>query len=433
MTTTDFEISTQLLDFINNSPSQYHATENSAIYLTKHGFTELQFYAKWNLIPCGKYFVRRNMSTLVAFVVGTEPLAEQGFRIVASHTDSPGFKVKPQPDQFTNSHYHKLNTEVYGGPIFSTWLDRPLSLAGRVSLRSANPLTPNNKLLRIAHPLLVIPNLAIHLNRDINDGKSFNAQIDMLPILGQIGDQFAHRSLSRIIADELNVAATDVIDFDLHLYDTQPGSIVGANSEFISSARLDNLAMVHASLLALATSTPAKATNLISLFDNEEIGSQTKQGAGAPILKQIMQRIVSNLGGSDEDYFRALHHSFMISADMAHAVHPNFPEKHDPNLRPEINKGPVVKVHAGQKYTTDSDSSAVYEMICQEAEIPYQKFVNRSDLRGGSTLGCISATHVDIRSVDIGNPMLSMHSIRELAGTSDHKYIVKSFECLFKI
>ena len=412
-----------LVQFLNQSPSQYHATESAAEMLRQHGFTELQLTEAWHVQPGGKYFVQRNQSALFAFVLGTGKLADYGIRMVAAHTDSPGFKLKTRSEFTASGNYRKLNTEVYGGPILHTWLDRPLSVAGRVSLRSDNPLWPNNRLVRIDEPLLVIPNLAIHMQREVNDGKAYNPQTELLPLFGQAdqGEGFMH-----ILARELDCKPEDILDYDLHLFELEPAQLVGGAKEFISSGRLDNLAMIHAGLTALVQARPQTATQLMICFDNEEIGSQTKQGAGSTVLRQLVERLVELQGGSREDYHRALYQSFMVSADMAHAVHPNYPEKHDPVNRPEMNRGPVIKIHGAQKYTSDADSVAVFEMVCQKAGVPYQKFVNRSDMRSGGTLGSISSAQLDVRSVDIGNPMLAMHSVRELAGTADHAYLIQA-------
>ncbi len=428
------ELALELIDFINNSPTQYHAVKEVKKQLITKGFSELKLTDEWQIEKGGKYFVSRNESSVFAFTIGTGDIAQDGFRFIAAHTDSPNFKIKTQPDIKAEGGYHKLNTEVYGGPIFHTWLDRPLSVAGRVSLKSERALWPTNRLVKINKPILYIPNLAIHLNREINEGKAYNPQIDMLPIMGQINENLpSERTFYNILADELKVEPDQILDFDLHLFEDTKGCLVGANEEFISSGRLDNLAMIHAGLTAITNSTPQEATNVLVCFDNEEIGSQTKQGAGSPVLRQILERIVEKLSNKREDYYRALYHSFMISADMAHAVHPNQPDKHDPITRPQLNQGPVIKIHGSQKYTSDGDSVATYEMICQEADVPYQKFVNRSDMRSGGTLGSISSGQVDVRSVDIGNPMLAMHSVREMAGTLDHLYICKTFDILYNL
>lgn len=428
------EFARQLIDFIYDSPSSFHVVNNVKDKLLKEGFRELDIRERWNVQKGRKYFTIKNDSVIVAFTVGSGDIEKDGFRLIGSHTDSPSFRIKPNPEITVENTYLKLNTEVYGGPILNTWLDRPLSIAGRVSLKSDNPLYPETRLINIDKPITIIPNLAIHMNRNINEGVKLSKQKDMLPLLSMIDKEFEKDNyLLKLLAEKLQVDINDIIDFDLFLYEFEKGSIIGLNEEFISCGKLDNLAMVHASIEALISSDISRATNVAVCFDNEEIGSTTKQGADSPMLRSILERIVYGLGRDKEDFYRALYSSFMISSDMAHAVHPNVAQKHDPTNRPMLNKGPVIKINANQSYTTDSDSDTVYELICRRAEVPVQKFVNHSDERGGSTIGPISSSHLDIRSVDIGSPMLAMHSIRELGGVLDHYYITKSFEEFYKI
>jgi aspartyl aminopeptidase len=331
------------------------------------------------------------------------------------------------------NHYIKLDTETYSGPILSTWMDRPLSVAGRVTLKGGDLLNPVTRLVNIKKPILIIPNLAIHMNRNMNQGIELNKQKDMLPLMALVNESLEKGNyLIDTIAKELNVEFKEILDFDLFLYEYEKGTIMGLNDEFISSPRMDDLGMVHAGITAIAKSEAANSTNVMVCFDNEDVGSSSKQGAGSPLLSGILERIVLVMGGDRQDYFRAIAKSFMISADMAHAVHPNVVEKHDPQNRPLINKGPVIKISANIKYTTDSNSAAVYAGICKQAGVPVQYFVNRSDEAGGSTIGPITAAHLNIRSVDIGNPSLAMHSVRELGGVMDHTYVTKSFEEFFK-
>lgn len=424
----------ELIDFIYDSPSNFHVVENIKDKLNKKGFKELNIRDRWNIEKGGKYYIVKNGTAIISLVIGQGEIEEDGFRIIGAHTDAPTFRIKPSPEILVENNYLKFNVEAYGGPILSTWLDRPLGLAGRVSLKAQNPLYPATRLLNINRPVLIIPNLAIHMNRKVNEGVELNKQKDMLPLVSLINEEFSKNNfLIKLIAKELNVEADEIIDFDIFLYEFEKGSIVGLNNDFISCGRLDDLAMVHAGIEAIGECNPSNATNVMVCFDNEEVGSSTKQGADSPMLRTVLERVVYALGKDKEDFFRALYSSFIISADMAHALHPNHTDVHDPTNRPIINKGPVIKINANQAYTTDSNSSAVYEMICEKAEIPVQKFVNRSDLRGGSTIGPISSTHIDIPSVDIGNPMLSMHSIRELGGVLDHYYIKKSFDEFYKI
>lgn len=418
-----------LIDFIYESPTAFHAVETIKNILNKSGFDELKETEKWNLKAEGKYYVIKNNSAITAFVMGRESTVTNGFKIVGAHTDSPTFRIKPRAEMTSEGSYLKLNTEVYGGPILNTWMDRPLSIAGRVVLKSNNSLKPNCRLLNIKKPILIIPNIAIHMNREANKGFEINAQKHTLPLVGMINDKLSKEDfLLRTIASELKVDISEILDFDLFLYEYEKGCIMGINDEFISSGRLDDLAMVHAGLEGLINSQPSSATNVLACFDNEEIGSTTKQGADSIFLSSILERIVEKDEIGKEAYFRALANSFIISSDLAHAVHPNWEEKTDPTNRPVINKGPAIKTSANFSYTTDAYSSAIYERICREESIPIQKFVNRSDSRGGSTIGPISWSHVNIPSVDIGTPVLAMHSIRELGGVDDHYYITKSFK-----
>lgn len=430
----ELEFAQNLIDYIYDSPTAFHAVANVKKDLCKEGFVEIKEEEKWNLEKGGKYFVTKNDSALTAFVVGRGEVEENGFKIIGAHTDSPSFRIKPAPEMVVDNTYVRLNTEVYGGPILNTWMDRPLGVAGRVTLRSENILYPETKLVNINKPIMIIPNLAIHMNRDINTGFELNKQKDTLPLLSLVNEELEKNNyLMSAIAKELSIELKQIIDFDLFLYEYEKGSIIGLNNEFISSSRLDDLAMVHAGMIALVRVPAVEATNVLVCFDNEEVGSSTKQGADSNMLVNILERITISLGKNREDFLRAISKSFIISADNAHAVHPNSPEKNDPTNKPYINKGPVIKISASQSYTTDSNSDAVYELLCEKAGVSVQKFVNRSDARGGSTIGPISSTHLNIRSVDIGNPTLAMHSIRELGGVMDHTYVTKSFEEFYKI
>ncbi len=424
----------ELLEFLNGCPSSFHAVENIEKNLKEKGFEKLDLRKKWKIKKEGKYFVTRNESALIAFVVGNGEIEEEGFRLIGAHTDSPTFKIKPNPEMVVENNYLKLNTEVYGGPILNTWFDRPLSLAGKVVLKSNNILKPEYKLLNINKPIMIIPNLAIHMNNKVNEGVKLNTQTQTLPLLSMVNEKFEKNNyLLKLISEKLDVAPEEILDFELFLYEYEKGSIIGLNDEFISCGRLDNLSMVHAGIKALIESEVGKATNVMICFDNEEVGSMTKQGANSPMLRTILERIMFSLGKNREDFFRGLYNSFIISADAAHGIHPNYKEQHDPTNRPIINKGPVIKISANQSYTSDSFSTAVYENICRAAKVPVQKFVNRSDKRGGSTIGPISSSHLDISSVDIGNPLLAMHSVRELGGVMDHYYIYKSFLKFYEI
>ena len=425
----------ELLDFINGSPTNFHAILSIKKRLLENGFKQLFSGDAWKIERGGKYFVTKNHSSLFAFIPGSGDIAANGFKLVCAHSDSPTFRIKPKAEMIVEGKYLKLNTEVYGGPIMYTWFDRPLSLAGRVLLRSDNPLKPAVQFVNFNRPLLLIPHLAIHFNRAVNDqGNPLSKQKDMLPVLGMINEHFEKENfLLKLIAEEMQVSPADILDFDLTLYNVEKGCLAGLNEEFISCGKLDDLAMAHAGLQALINSKECSRTKILAVFDNEEVGSGTKQGAGSPILRTIIERMVFALGGSQEDLHRAIHNSFMISADMAHALHPNYPEKHDPTNHPLINGGPVIKINANQKYVTDGDSAAVFENICRMADVPCQTFVNHSDMVGGSTLGNILLSQMEMRGVDIGNPMWGMHSVRETGGTLDHHYVIKAFTTFYNI
>lgn len=425
------EFANDLIDFISFSPSAFHATRNIKAALLRKGFKELSLTEEWTIEKEGKYFVSQNDTSLVTFVVGMGQPETDGFRIIAAHTDSPCIKIKPQPEISTNG-YLKLNTEVYGGAILNTWFDRPLSVAGRVAIKSKNPFRPEIRQFNAKRPLLVIPNLAIHFNRNVNNGAAIDPQKHVQPLITCVKSPLENSNyLVDIISAELNTSPDNILDFDLTLYDTEKGCLVGANNEFILSPKLDNLSMIHAAMESLFSSPNINATQIVACFDNEEVGSHTKQGAGSPFLKNVLERIIYKLNGDKEEYMRAVYNSFLISADPAHAVHPNYADVSCPTNRPIINHGPVIKYNASQKYTTDADSAAVFAALAQMAGSPIQRFTNRSDLAGGSTLGSILSSQIDIRSVDVGTPMLAMHSARELCGVYDHFNIKNIFKEFF--
>ena len=414
-----------LLEYIDRSPTPFHAVTGLAQMLEKHGFAQLDEKDSWDLSPGGKYYVTRNTSSLAAFVLGAKPPETSGFKIIGAHTDSPNLRLKPDP-VYEKHGYAQLGVEVYGGVLLSTWTDRDLSLAGRVILRSQETC-----LLKIDRPLLRIPQLAIHLNRSVNEkGLILNQQTHLPPILslGKSKD-----GLKDLIAKEIKHRPGDIVGMELSLYDIQPGAFAGLNREFLLAPRLDNLASCHAATQALLQSTEKDpATRALVFYDNEEVGSETAQGSGSPFLKDILERILLRSNKPREAFLRAIARSTLISADMAHAVHPNYPELHDPNHMPTINNGPVIKANAGQRYATDGKTGAYFEMLCERAGVKAQKFVMRSDLACGSTIGPITAANLGIRTVDAGNPMLSMHSAREMAGVKDHWDIIKVFKEFFR-
>ncbi len=424
------DIAHDMLTFIKESPSCYQVIENAQKQLKEDGYVELFETEEWELSLGGKYYLKRNDSSMIAFHIPQE--MPRGFHMIASHSDSPGFKLKEAPEITVEEQYVKLNVEKYGGMIMSTWLDRPLSVAGRVVVKNDDKTgikTVISKPVMIDEDLLIIPNVAIHMNRDVNKGMEFNAQTDMLPLYGGIESE---DSFMELIAEAAGVDKEKILGSDLFLYNREDGRICGAEDEFICAPRLDDLACVYASLQAMRQSEPKEYMNVLVLYDNEEVGSMTRQGASSTFLKDTIQRISEAFTLTKGDCCRLLADSFLISADNAHAVHPNHPEKSDPTNRPYLNGGIVIKYHGSQKYTTDAISSAVMKEICKQAEVPYQTYANRSDITGGSTLGNISATQVPVNSVDIGIAQLAMHSAYETAGSKDIEYMIKAMSHFYQ-
>lgn len=428
------KLALELVDFLYDSPSACHGVKATQKILDENGFVEIKETDKWDLQAKGKYYVIKNDSALIAFEVGTGDIEETGLRLIGAHTDVPGFRIKPNPQMISEGKYVKLNTEVYGGPILHTWFDRPLSIAGKVSLKGASPLKPETRLVNINKPLLIIPSLAIHMNREVNEGFKINRQVDTLPLLGLINDKLEKEDyLMNILAEELKVNKEDILNFELGLYEYEKGMLIGMNEELISSGRFDDLWMVYAGIKALVDSRENEATKVMICIDNEEIGSLTAEGANSTLLNNILERIALGLGKDREGYYRALANSIMISADLAHAVHPNLGDKHDPTNRPVLEGGPVLKVAASGSYSTDSFNGAVFAGVCEAAGVPFQKFVNRSDVRGGTTIGPVTAANLTIPVIDMGAPVLGMHSIRELASVKDNYYTIKAFTEFFSV
>lgn len=428
----------RLLSFLDASPVNFLAVKNLTEELQQHGYHRIDTTEALGTVKAGdKFFVTKNDSSIYAFQIGRKPLAETGFHMICAHCDSPTFRIKPHAEIDCEGGIVKLNTEVYGGPIMSTWFDRPLTLAGRVIVKSKDVMTPTTLLLHVKRPLLQISNLAIHFNRQVNDGVKLSRQKDVLPILGIINDELEKGNLlMNIILEELNkqqtVAREDILDFDLYLADATPACTFGAHNELISSGRLDDLSMCFAGLEALLASQPTDTTQVLAIFDNEETGSQTKQGAGSPFLSYMLKRIALAQGGTEEAYYQAVERAFMISADNAHAWHPNYSEKYDPTNHPMLGGGPVIKFNAAQKYASDAYSASVFTGLCKKAGVPCQRFVNHSDVAGGSTLGNILASSIPLRGVDMGNAILAMHSCRETGSTADHEFCVKVFTQFYK-
>lgn len=423
----------RLLKFLDASPVNFLAARNIACELEQNGYRRLDPQQPLGELKAGdKVYVTKNDSSVYAFHLGRKPLAETGFHMICAHSDSPTFRVKPHAEMTGEGGLVRLNTEVYGGPILSTWFDRPLTLAGRVIVRGKDAMSPETMLMHVRRPLLQISNLAIHFNRQVNDGVKLSKQKDTLPLLGLINDELEQGNLlMNVIVEELSkqrpVSHEDILDFDLYLADTQPACTFGVHDEFISSGRLDDLSMCFAGLEALIAAPESDTTQVLAIFDNEETGSQTKQGAGSPFLASMLMRIARQQSGTEEAYWQAVERAFMISADNAHAFHPNYAEKYDPTNHPMFGGGPAIKFNASQKYASDAVSAAIFAEICRKAGVPCQRFVNHSDVAGGSTLGNILASTVPLRGVDMGNAILGMHSCRETGSVADHEYCVRAF------
>lgn len=414
----------ELFDFIQQSPSCFHVIENVKKQLTEQGFEELCENKNWQIKEGGKYFVTRNLSSVIAFKVPTKDF--KSFHIVASHSDSPTFKIKDHPEQMVKGKYVQLNTERYGGMIYSTWFDRPLSIAGRALVKTETGVA--TKLLNIDRDLLVIPNLAVHMDRTVNDGMKYNPQVNLLPLYG---DAASKDTFNKLVAEACGTAEENIISTDLFLYNRTAPTVWGAHNEYMSCAKLDDLECAFSSLKAFLKGENSQSISVCAIFDNEEVGSSTKQGANSTFMYDILNRINENLGRTEEQYHTAVASSFMLSADNAHALHPNHPAISDPTNPVYLNEGIVIKHNANQKYTTDAVSSAIFQKMCEEKNVPYQHFVNRSDVAGGSTLGNIANTHVSLNTVDIGMAQLAMHSSYETAGVLDLDYMIAGMEAFY--
>lgn len=413
----------ELLEFIDRGPTCFHVVAEISKALDSFGFLRLQETGRWHLEAGKKYYVTRNRSSLIAFYV---PEKIGGFHIAASHSDSPSFKIKEKPEISVENKYVKLNVEKYGGMLMAPWFDRPLSVAGRLMVREGERII--TRLVDVRKNLAIIPNLAIHMNRTINEGYKYNSQKDMLPLFGcgRTEEGFMKR-----IGEAAGVREEDIISHDLFLYPRVEGCIWGSENEYISSARLDDLACVFATLKGFLSSGNDRRASMLAVLDNEEVGSMTKQGAASDFMKSVINRICYERGMDEAGRYQCLASSFMVSADNAHAAHPNYMEKADPVNRPFMNEGIVIKYNANQKYTTDGVSAAVFKTICDRAGVPNQTFFNRSDIVGGSTLGNIANTQISLNTVDIGLAQLSMHSTYETAGTRDIEYLIQASEAFF--
>ncbi|HSR02513.1 MAG TPA: M18 family aminopeptidase [Methylophilaceae bacterium] len=413
-----------LLDFIDVSPSSWHAVKNTAAQLESNGYEALRESDPWRLKKNGCYYVCRDGASIIAFALGSKPLADSGFRIVGAHTDSPGLRLKPK-SAHSSQGIAQLGVEVYGGPIIATFTDRDLSLAGRVMVRNGDIIESHQ--IKLNQSIVRLPNLAIHMNREVNEkGLLLNKQTGLPLIFGFAADSAeAHRHLTQALANELAINPIDILTWDLAVYDTQKGSLWGVNQDFIANSQLDNLASCHAAITALLATEKPATTNICAFFDHEEVGSESATGAGGSFISDVIQRISAFYQASEEDRLRSFANSFFISADMAHAFHPNHPSAYEPEHHAKINQGPVIKTNANQRYSTTADTAARFIQLCKKANVPYQEYAHRTDLGCGSTIGPTIAAQLGMPTVDVGNPMWAMHSIRESAGVLDHGYMIE--------
>lgn len=416
---------TDFIDFVRRTPTAFHAVSEMSRMLEEAGFARLNECEAWQLAPGGRYYLTRNGSALLALRVPEGGFAP--FQIVSSHSDSPAFKLKPLAENEACGKYVRLNVERYGGMIMSTWLDRPLSIAGRAVVEDETGL--HSRLVDFSRDAALIPNMPIHFNRDINSGYNFNAQVDMIPLYG---DETAGGRLAQEVAACCGAKPEQIVASDLFMYNRAPGSVWGANNEYFSCGRIDDLECAYTSLCAFLEAAPQANTQVFAMFDNEEVGSSSKQGADSTLLGDVFHRVAAALGATDAQARAAMAASFMVSADNAHAVHPNHPETYDAQNRAFMNRGVVIKHSANQKYTTDAVSDAVFICICERAGVPVQHFANRSDLLGGSTLGSIANTQVSMNTVDIGLAQLAMHSAYETAGTKDVTYMIDALRAFYQ-
>lgn len=417
----------ELAAFIQNSPTPFHAVEQMAEILKREGFLPLAESERWEIHRGGRYYVTRNHSSILAFEVGND-VQDYGFQIAASHSDSPTFKVKERAEMTVKGHYTKLNTEGYGGMLCAPWFDRPLSLAGRAVVRTKDGI--QERLVKIDRDLLLIPSLAIHMNRKVNEGQKFNLQEDMLPLLS--ARELELDTVRKLIAEKLQIRPEHILGMDLFLYNRMKPSIWGLEEEFLSCPQLDDLQCAYASLKGFLKGKNPGGINVFACFDNEEVGSGTKQGAASTFLTDVLKRVNRALGKGEDDFCRAAASSFLLSCDNAHAVHPNYPQKTDEGNCAYLNEGIVIKSHAGQKYTSDGISTALFQEICRKAGVPVQYFANRSDMAGGSTLGNLAMAQMSMKAVDIGLPQLAMHSSYETSGIKDLVYLEQASEIFFR-
>lgn len=420
---TQLDFNQRLLSFIESSPTPFHATRSIASSLTQAGFTELDEAASWDLHQGKRYFIKRNDSSIIAFVYGKNDLLDSGIRMLGAHTDSPCLKVKPQPE-LNRKGYLQLGVEVYGGALLAPWFDRDLSLAGRVTYKTAENKI-ESALIDFKKAVLSIPSLAIHLDREVNNNRSINPQKDIVPVLLQLGQNQIAPNFKTILMEQLkreypHSTAVQILDFEMSLYDTQAPSLVGLQNDFIASARLDNLLSCYVGLQAILSACD-EVSSLLICTDHEEVGSTSCCGAKGPMLQQFLERLIPNA----ETRIRVIENSLMISADNAHGVHPNYIDRHDENHGPLLNRGPVVKINANQRYATTSETSGFFQWLCEQQQVPVQVFVARTDMGCGSTIGPIVSSEVGVKTIDVGVPTFAMHSVREIAGVADAYMLFK--------
>lgn len=421
----------KLFGLVEKATSQYHTVEGTKEQLAEQGFETLRLKDNWNLVRGGKYMVEHHGSTIFAFVIGRDFQAEDGFRIGASHGDFPSFRIKPNAEMEVNG-YLQLNTETYGGAILSSWLDRPLSVAGRVVLKTDDAFHPEVRLVDLKKPVLIIPNLAIHFNREMNKGVELRKQVEMLPIYGTTG-ALTKGAFMDCIAEALGVEADDILDYDLTIYNTDTPDYVGLQDEFVSAPRLDNLTSTQALIDGITEGTRDKGLNMMIVYDHEEVGSRSKQGACSTLLVSILEKIYASLGMSKVDFTNSLEDSLFMSVDVSHAFHPNYASKYDITNRHVLNEGFAIKAASNQSYATDTEAIGIVQQICEQEEIAYKKFLKHSDSAGGGTLGAISSAMIPIRTVDIGVPLWAMHSSRETMGVKDYESLVDFMTAYYRL
>ncbi len=414
----------RLMNTLRVGTSAYKVVEEAERQLKEAGFRRLQIEQDWGVTEGDKCYINYNGSSIFAFTVNPKMKFRESFRIATAHTDFPTIRIKPNPD-IKNEGYSQVNVECYGASILNTWLDRPLSISGRVALASDDAFNPRMEIIDVKEPICTIPNLAIHMNREVNKGIELNRQNDVLPIMGMVKDELEGKDFIQFLADYLEVEKEDVLDYELNLYPVEEPMLIGMNKEFISAARLDNLTSCQALLDGIIEGNREEGINVIALFDHEEVGSHTKQGAGSAILPFILEKIMCALGRDRAKYISAVTDGFMVSVDVAHAMHPNYKNKADLTNKPVLNKGFCIKEACSQSYASDSQAIAIVQQICKNAHIEYQKYLNRSDIPGGSTIGAIAGAMLPMKIVDMGVPILAMHSAREMMGVDDQIQLVE--------